>query len=181
MLNLPDQITCGRVRLRRLRPEDATAIFDSYSANPDASRYMTFPIARSVEETRAFAEWAADGWEQGKAYQFVVLSPEDAVIGGCGMERVIPDSDRHFSFGYCFTPREWNKGFATEAARWFVRWFSTATPVYRLSAVVDVENPASCRVLEKAGFQYEGVLRRYAIHPNVSSEPRDVKVYAVVK
>jgi [ribosomal protein S5]-alanine N-acetyltransferase len=48
-------------------------------------------------------------------------------------------------------------------------------------AVCDVENAASARVLEKAGMRREGVLRRWAMHPNMGEEPRDSFCYAKVK
>jgi ribosomal-protein-alanine N-acetyltransferase len=47
--------------------------------------------------------------------------------------------------------------------------------------VCDAENVASSRVLEKAGMTREGLLRRYAMHPNVSDEPRDSLCYALTK
>ena len=53
--------------------------------------------------------------------------------------------------------------------------------VFRISAVCDVENVGSARVLEKSGFVREGVLRRWMMHPNVSNEPRDCYSYARVR
>ena len=44
-----------------------------------------------------------------------------------------------------------------------------------------VENPASARVMEKAGLIREGYLRRYVINPNVSLEPTDALLYARVR
>jgi RimJ/RimL family protein N-acetyltransferase len=44
-----------------------------------------------------------------------------------------------------------------------------------------VENIASARVMEKAGMAREGLLRRYVVHPNISAEPRDAYLYAVVR
>ena len=41
----------------------------------------------------------------------------------------------------------------------------------------DVENTALARVLEKVGMAREGILRRYIIHPNISSEPRNCFMY----
>jgi RimJ/RimL family protein N-acetyltransferase len=46
--------------------------------------------------------------------------------------------------------------------------------IYRIGAVCDGDNIASARVLEKAGMQREGMLRRFIRHPNVSEQPRDV-------
>jgi RimJ/RimL family protein N-acetyltransferase len=53
--------------------------------------------------------------------------------------------------------------------------------IYRMEATCDVENKASARALEKSGFFREGLLRRYIIHPNISSEPRDSVLYALTK
>jgi len=35
--------------------------------------------------------------------------------------------------------------------------------------------------MEKAGMTFEGVLRQYFVHPNISSEPRDCRMYAKVR
>ena len=178
---IPDEIATARLILRRIRRDDAAAIFNGYSSHAEAARFMSFPVNRLVAEAQAFVDRSIQAWTDGHAYHFVICSMGHEVIGACGMERASGGSDHHFSFGYCLSPCEWNKGFATEVASAFRDWFLTAPEVYRLSAVVDVENPASCRVLEKAGFSFEGILRRWAIHPNLSSEPRDVKMYARVK
>ena len=54
-------------------------------------------------------------------------------------------------------------------------------PFWRIGAVCDVENRASARVMEKAGLEREGILRRWIIHPNVGFEPRDCFSYAMVR
>jgi RimJ/RimL family protein N-acetyltransferase len=53
--------------------------------------------------------------------------------------------------------------------------------MYRVWAVCDAENIASARVMEKAGMSFEGVFRRYQVHPNLSQEPRDARCYALVR
>ena len=62
-----------------------------------------------------------------------------------------------------------------------VDWALTQQGLWRIWAVCDVQNPASARVMEKAGMQREGVLRRWITHPNVSHEPRDCLCYALVR
>lgn len=47
----------------------------------------------------------------------------------------------------------------------------------RVEAIADVENPASQRVLEKAGFVREAVLRRYLV---LKGEVRDMVMYSFV-
>jgi ribosomal-protein-alanine N-acetyltransferase len=181
MLKVPDEIATPRLTLRRIRRGDAPAIFHAYSSYPESARYMTFPVAQSVADTEPFVDWAVAAWESGRSYQFAITLAGGRIIGGCGFEQAVPGIDRHFSCGYCLAPQEWNRGYATEVACAIRTWFESADGVYRLSALVDVDNPASFRVLEKAGFAFEGILRRYALHPNISNEPRDVRVYAVAR
>jgi RimJ/RimL family protein N-acetyltransferase len=50
--------------------------------------------------------------------------------------------------------------------------------VARLYALCHVDHRASQRVLEKCGFQREGVLPRHLVFPNLSPEPLDVFSYA---
>ena len=59
-------------------------------------------------------------------------------------------------------------------------WAMRQDDIWRIGAVCDVENRASARVMEKAGLEREGILRRWIIHPNVGSEPLDCFSYAMV-
>jgi [ribosomal protein S5]-alanine N-acetyltransferase len=51
--------------------------------------------------------------------------------------------------------------------------------VRRLYAICHTEHAASYRVLEKGGFEREGILRRHSVFPNLSPEPLDVFCYAM--
>ena len=57
----------------------------------------------------------------------------------------------------------------TEVADWTLR----LDGIWRIGDVCDVDNAASARVTEKAGFAREGILKRWTVHPNVSQAPRD--------
>ncbi len=69
----------------------------------------------------------------------------------------------------------------TEAARAVVEWALAEREIYRVWAVVDLENPASQRVLEKVGMTREGVLRRWVVMPRQGPTPRDVWCFARVR
>lgn len=83
--------------------------------------------------------------------------------------------------GYVMGRSYWGRGYTTEATKAIVDWAGGLEFVCRVWAVCDVENIASSRVLEKVGMQREGILRRYIVHPNVSSEPRDCFVYSKIR
>ncbi|HEV2121292.1 MAG TPA: GNAT family protein, partial [Chloroflexota bacterium] len=62
-----------------------------------------------------------------------------------------------------------------------VAWALSEPSVHRVWATCDVENTASRRVLEKLGFELEGTLRRWAVHPNISPMPRDSHCYSRIR
>jgi RimJ/RimL family protein N-acetyltransferase len=64
--------------------------------------------------------------------------------------------------GYWLGEGFWGRGFAAEALRSFTLYVFESFPVERLEAWVFATNPASERVLEKAGYEYEATLRRSA-------------------
>ena len=60
-------------------------------------------------------------------------------------------------------------------------WVLRQPDIWRIDGVCDVENLASARVMAKAGFLCEGVLKRWALHPLASNEPCDCFSFAKVK
>ena len=72
-----------------------------------------------------------------------------------------------------------------EAVRAVTQWALAQPGIFRVWAVCDIDNHASARVLEKAGMQLEGILRRWSGHPAADQSapevPRDCVCYAIVK
>jgi [ribosomal protein S5]-alanine N-acetyltransferase len=64
---------------------------------------------------------------------------------------------------YYISPAEWGRGMATEAVAEVVRFGFEKLKLHRIQATVLPENSASLRVLAKAGFTKEGVLRKFLI------------------
>jgi RimJ/RimL family protein N-acetyltransferase len=85
---------------------------------------------------------------------------------------------RTAEMGYYVGEEHWGKGVATYAVRAACDWVFLHTDILRIFAEPFAKNGASCRVLEKAGFQLEGVLRKNAVK---DGEVLDMKLYARVK
>jgi RimJ/RimL family protein N-acetyltransferase len=102
---------------------------------------------------------------------------DDELIGMLELRIDGPRAD----LGYVIAREYWGNGYATEITKSVIEWAMAQESIFRVWATCDIENLASARVLEKAGMQREGILRRYIIHPNISNEPRDSYCYSVVK
>jgi RimJ/RimL family protein N-acetyltransferase len=113
--------------------------------------------------TRADAEgFIAAAWAQRPETDFAIASRSEA-IGGIGFH---PQADVHrltAEIGYWLGEPFWGRGIATQALRELSDWIFANTPLVRLFAHVFAWNPASARVLEKAGYELEGRMRSSVI------------------
>jgi RimJ/RimL family protein N-acetyltransferase len=73
------------------------------------------------------------------------------------------------------------RGFGREFGKPFVQWIFTHPQIWRMWSYVHVDNIAGQRVTERSGAIKEGRLRRFEFFPNISDEPQDVYVYAIVR
>jgi [ribosomal protein S5]-alanine N-acetyltransferase len=173
-------IVTSRLRLQPPELADAEAIFRAYGQDPEVTRYLIWRPHRSVADVEAFLKDCIEAWSGGTRFPWAItLQCDDDAIG---MIDARLDAPHRVSVGYVLTRAEWGKGYVTEALQAVIEAFWASSPgVYRIWAVCDVDNPASARVMEKAGMQREGRLARYLVHPNVSDEPRDAFVYAITR
>jgi RimJ/RimL family protein N-acetyltransferase len=175
---LPATLETARLRLRRPVMEDAAASFMAYAQDPEVARYLIWRPHASVETVREFLQRCAGAWASGTAFAWAITAREDGRI--LGMVEVRMEGHRA-ELGYVLARPLWGRGFATEAVRAVVEAALAEPHLYRVWAVCDVENVASVRVLEKAGMQREGLLRRWMVLPNLGEIPRDCWCYAIVK
>jgi RimJ/RimL family protein N-acetyltransferase len=141
---------------------------------------MCWTVHHDVDETRGVIRSFLEGWERGEHFNFMLELKDGGKLIGC--VSIAPTAHSHeMLMGWLVAREYWGVGYAAEAIRPLVTWGLSLPEVYRVSAICDVDNPASARAAEKAGMQREAILRRFAIHPNVSLAPRDVIVMAAVK
>ena len=84
---------------------------------------------------------------------------EGRVIGGCGLD-ITHLEWREGEIGYHLHPAYWGQGYATEAARALVGFGFEHLKLHRIVADCLAENPASARVMQKAGMQQEAHFRQ---------------------
>lgn len=106
----------------------------------------------------------ADAWfgfvESQQPQLDFAIAVEGRAVGGIGFTPLAGVFRRTAGFGYWLGEAYWGRGIASEAATAMAGYGLQALDFARLEAGVFAWNPASMRVLEKAGFVKEGVLRR---------------------
>jgi [ribosomal protein S5]-alanine N-acetyltransferase len=173
---LPEQITADRIYIERQRREFAEEIFYAYASKPEATKFVSWPTHRSIDDTRAYLHFAVIEWEMGRDFSYAVrLKDSNRLIGSIGCV----NEDGKVQVGYIFSPVFWGQGFATEACAALVSRLIMVADVYRIWTFTDCENVASQRVLLKCGFVEEARLAKWFRFVNQGNEARDCVVFKV--
>lgn len=176
----PETFITERLTARRPTADDAPAVFAAYASDPEVTRYLSWRHYTEVEPLRAFLGTLVRTWEEddGGHYGWLLcLRGGDAPIGSIGLGIDVHGA----AIGYVLARPYWGRGLMAEALRYVAAWALAQPSLHRAWAFCDVENPASARVMEKAGFIREGLLRRWHVCPSIGPEPRDCLVYARVR
>ena len=177
-MNPPPHIETARLILRKPVAEDTARIYEAYASDAEVTRYLTWRPHRTLADGEEPSAERLAAWDTGKYFSWVITLRDGGELMGMISARRV---EWRVDLGYVLGRKFWGRGYMTEAARAVIDWALSEPEVFRVWAVCDVENPASARVLEKAGMRREGILRRWALHPNVSDEPRDCLCYAKVR
>lgn len=170
-------LTTARLVLRPLRPEDANAIFH-YAHDPEVTRYTVWDAHRTVEDSRRFIEQTIAAYLRGENAELAMELKEDKkVIGTCGMVSVSAEHCRG-EVVFAMAKEHWGGGLMAEALKAVLAFGYGPLQLNRVWARVDPDNMNTVRLLMRAGWHYEGLLRQDA---KVRGQFRDVKLYSLLK
>jgi RimJ/RimL family protein N-acetyltransferase len=156
----PASLTEGLVALRPWRDDDADALVRRINDSEVARFLDQVPQPYGIEHARAYFALSAEGWRTGSSSNLAILVDQiEGPVGGIGV-RWDELEGGVAEVGYWVGAEARGRGVATAAVRLVAGWaFETASRLQRLQLRAAVENHASNRVAEKAGFTREGVLR----------------------
>jgi len=169
------QLTLNRCTIRPWRLDDAESIARHannrkiWLAVRDA-----FPHPYTINDAHEFIRMAT---VEEPTTRFCV-EVDGVAAGGIGVH---PGQDVHrytATVGYWLGEEFWRRGIMTEAVTAVTDFWFDNFPLRRISAEVFANNPASARVLEKAGFIFEGRLKNHVVK---DGEVLDSLLYARTK
>jgi len=117
------------------------------------------------------------GAEKDALYAWAI-TVDGVAAGSIGVFRKANIHRRTAEMGYYVAEAHWGRGIATFAVRAVCDWVFENTDILRIYAEPFARNEASCRVLEKAGFSLEGLMRKNA---EKNGEVLDMKLYARIR
>ena len=172
-----------RLTLRRISLLDIPRVYEILSDERVVSSYGIEAFS-TVDEAE---EWVKKWVEQYEAngldgYRWAICqrADPDVLIGSCGFHNVNRDNSS-IEIGYELNPRYWRGGVTTEAVQAMLKYcFTEDFPfnVNRVAATTDLDGAASIALLERLGFEEEGILRSFGYW---RGSFHDVRLYSLIR
>ncbi|MER6301665.1 GNAT family N-acetyltransferase [Kitasatospora sp. NPDC001539] len=169
----PAVLDLGDVRLRPwARSLDlaggTTAAVIAAATDPEIARWNPLRDAADRAGAVAFLERAETRWAAGTTASFAICDSADGTLCGNVALRWTDRADGVAMVGYWLLAAARGRGLAGRATAAVTRWGVRTAGARRIELYHAVDNHASCRVANRAGFPYEGTLRasyRYGDNP----------------
>jgi len=151
-----------RLELRKVKEGDLSFIHQGLS-NKKVTQYMLiyYPTIDSAKEQLQYYQ---DQYTSGNGYYWVMeLKTTQTPVGVIGITNIKLEHQRA-ELGYWLLPEHQQKGLTVEAAKAVLFFCFEKLALHRVEADTETENLKSISLLEKLGFQKEGVFRDYEIN-----------------
>ena len=162
----------GRITVRTISRRDFDAVVLGYALSGEALNRFDegrVDVARLTEEWyREELEQRCTDAERDDCYMFNIFRNSDGVcLGYCDITVMKRDDFQFAKVGYTIFNQYWGNGYGTESLCALTEIGFRDLELHRLEAHVNMDNPASKRVLEKAGYSFECVRRRFILEDGV--------------
>lgn len=145
-----------RLLLRKLQMEDIYEYYERLYGDADVSEYMLFDPHQDIAESLESLQQKLDRYDQGNFYCWgITLKEEEGLIGLIQLLR-FNEKTQTCSFVYMLGCQYWNKGYGTEMLKAVIQFAFEELEVERITADHMTKNPASGKVMAKAGMQHIG-------------------------
>ena len=185
------EIETPRLLLRQLLPQDAEMMYTNWASDPEVTRWLRWEPHKNVAETRELLTAWATLYPNPDYYQWAIVEKATGQVFGsislCNSLLGEPQqkaewpgfdlSEGIWEPGYCIGRNWWNKGYTTEALQAVVDDWFTRTDGLWLACCHAAGNPASGRVMEKAGFVYD----HNAVYHKFDGTPVECRSYALTR
>ena len=160
-----DEIETEGLLLRPLRATDAPRLVKLANRPEIAHMLASMPHPYSLSDAEDFLDSVRKLPADAASFAITLKDAPDQLIGGTGYGAPVNRTDKpqnEIDFGYWLGMDYWGNGYATEAARAVIRHAFAVNSIEQIDTEYLTINPASGRVLAKAGFVDKGEITCYS-------------------
>lgn len=168
-------LTTGRLLLQKITPDDQAFIYQGLS-HPDVIPFYGVRYD-SFEAAAAQMEWYEKMVAEGTGLPWKISDLHTGENIGVISVYLYKPEHQKAEIGFWLLPQFWNRGYALEALEATMAYWKRVKSLHRLEAFVEEGNSASSKLLEKAGFLYEGTMRECEIK---NGSYISLRIYAIL-
>ena len=173
------QIITDRLILRKITMDDANDMFNNWTSDKEVTRYLTWDFHKTINDTKEIIRMWEKELSEDNCYKWCMeLKETNQVVGTIDVVKLNIDI-KSAEIGYCMSKKYWNQGIMTEALIAIQDFLFQEVGLNRIEAYHDTRNPASGKVMEKAGMSFEGTKRQGA--RDNKGNLCNMSIYAILK
>ena len=169
-------LTSKRLVLRPFTPGDAEDVQRLAGAEEVADTTLNIPHPYADGLAEAWIESHADAFQERERVALAITDSSAVLVGAISLRLEL--GHERAELGYWIGVPYWGRGYATEAAGAMVEYGFNELGLNRIHAHHLARNPASGRVLEKAGLTHEGFHRAHILK---NGRFEDIHSFAVLR
>ena len=151
-------IETERLLLKQITNDDVNEVFELRS-NPETMKYIPRPLVKTTEDALEHIAMIEEKILSNTGINWgITLKGSSKLLGIIGYYRMQPENYRA-EIGYMLLPQFHGQGIITEAVKRLITYGFNDLKLHSIEAVIDPENRASEKVLQKCGFAKEAHLR----------------------
>jgi len=149
-------IRSTKFKLRPIKKGDESSLIKNINNKKIARNTLRIPYPYTLKDARSWIKHSLKLRRKKTEIRFVI-DMNGEVVGGVGINKI---EHHKGELGYWLGEKYWGQGIMTEAVKLVTKHAFTKLGLRRLYAHVFSFNKASARVLKRAGYKYEGTLRK---------------------
>lgn len=170
------ELETDRLRLVEVKMEHAQGLFDNFS-NPLVLQYYGMNPMTELAEAEKLVGHFKNSFLASRSTRWAMVRKEDnRFVGTIGLNNLSKGMKRA-EIGFEIHPDFWRTGITSEALKAVLNYSFAEMGLHRMGAVTFLDNVASINLLEKHGFQQEGILRSYLFQ---NGQSHDARVFSVL-
>lgn len=147
-----------RLILRKWEFDDAEQAYTNWATDEEMHKYVSWPIHKDINETKDLLNIWIKEYENNSYNWVVEIKDTHEIIGNIAVGKVNKKQNT-CDLGYCYGSRFWGKGYGTEALRAVIEYLLKEEKIHLVEAAHVSNNPASGRIMAKAGMHKDAELR----------------------
>jgi [ribosomal protein S5]-alanine N-acetyltransferase len=157
-MEITDKISTKRLKLELINNSHIDNVYKLYSSEKVCKFFDIEPFINQEQAIEHVRRWL-ELFESKTQIRYAILK-DDIFIGTCGLY-LINNRHQRACLGYDLDPDFWGNGYAYEAVEAMINKSQITFNLHRIQAEVMQNNIESINLLEKMGFQKEGLLKQY--------------------